>query len=157
MCRSHNYSSSASQAATLLIYCFFLQFIVKVYGISKKRVVIYLSFRDILGFAVGHHTNDANHQQRHTDACDGQHPPLVELLGLCKQKNIQKCTCSHTHTHTHVSDTTKKDTHAHTPTHIMSVTPFPVPQTLFITCYFPLPSSPLNCLWHSSCSIMSHV
>lgn len=51
--------------------------------------------QDILGFAVGHHTNDANHQQGHTDSCDGQHPPLVELLGLCDRK----CIRANTHIH----------------------------------------------------------
>lgn len=49
---------------------------------KKKRDLSFLE-RHVLGFAVGHHTNDANHQQGHTDACDSQHPPLVELLCLC--------------------------------------------------------------------------
>lgn len=39
--------------------------------------------RHVLGFAVGHHANDAYHQQRHADASYSQHSSLVELLGLC--------------------------------------------------------------------------
>lgn len=33
-----------------------------------------------LGFAVGHHTHDADHEQGDADAGDGQHPLLVQLL-----------------------------------------------------------------------------
>lgn len=33
-----------------------------------------------LGFAVGHHTHDADHKQGDADASDGQHSLLVELL-----------------------------------------------------------------------------
>lgn len=33
-----------------------------------------------LGFAVGHHTHDANHEQCDADAGDGEHSLLVELL-----------------------------------------------------------------------------
>lgn len=38
----------------------------------------------LLGFAVGHHTHDADHQQGDADASDGQHPLLVELLCFWK-------------------------------------------------------------------------
>ena len=87
-----------------------------------------LSFlqRHILGFAVGHHTNNANHQQRHTDARDRQHPSLVELLSLCEWKHmhIQTHTCSHARAHLWIADTPKTDRrkythiHTHTDTHI---------------------------------------
>lgn len=82
-----------------------------------------LSFlqRHILGFAVGHHTNDANHQQRDTDARDRQHPPLVELLSLCgwKHTHIQTHTCSHARTHPRIADrqSQNRQEYAHTHTH----------------------------------------
>lgn len=37
-----------------------------------------------LGFAVGHHTHDADHQQGDTDASNCQYPLLVELLRFHK-------------------------------------------------------------------------
>lgn len=38
----------------------------------------------LLGFAVGHHTHDADHEQGDADASDGQHSLLVELLRFWK-------------------------------------------------------------------------
>lgn len=38
----------------------------------------------LLGFAVGHHTHDADHQQGDTDASDCQHSLLVEFLRFWK-------------------------------------------------------------------------
>lgn len=38
----------------------------------------------LLGFAVGHHTHDADHQQGDTDASNCQYPLLVELLRFWK-------------------------------------------------------------------------
>lgn len=38
----------------------------------------------LLGFAVGHHTHDADHKQGDADASDGQHSLLVELLRFWK-------------------------------------------------------------------------
>lgn len=37
-----------------------------------------------LGFAVGHHTHDANHEQRDANAGNGEHSLLVELLRFHK-------------------------------------------------------------------------
>lgn len=132
----------------------------------------YVSFlqRHILGFAVGHHTNDANHQQRHTDACDRQHPPLVELLSLCgwKHTHIQTHTCSHARIRSWIIDTCKTDrkkythtrarAHAHTQTHTHTA-------WALLHCwqlqkqfshYYLLPSYPL-CYLCNSCSIMSRL
>lgn len=38
----------------------------------------------LLGFAVGHHTHDADHQEGDTDASNCQHSLLVELLRFWK-------------------------------------------------------------------------
>lgn len=42
----------------------------------------------LLGFAVGHHTHDADHEQGDADAGDGQHPLLVELLRFWKGMRV---------------------------------------------------------------------
>lgn len=38
----------------------------------------------LLGFAVGHHTHDADHKQGDADAGDGQYSLLVEFLRFWK-------------------------------------------------------------------------
>lgn len=40
--------------------------------------------RCLLGLAVGHHTHDADHEQRDANAGDGEHSLLVELLRFWK-------------------------------------------------------------------------
>lgn len=77
------------------------------------------ALRHLLGFAVGHHADDADHQQRHADAGDSQHPPLVELLSLCGVKQARTThTFARTQTHTHgwIADTEREHTHMHTRT-----------------------------------------
>lgn len=55
-------------------------------------------FSLLLGFAVGHHTHDADHEQGDADASDGQHSLLVELLrfflGLDFHGHILSTSCS---------------------------------------------------------------
>lgn len=85
------------------------------------------ALRHVLGFAVGHHADDADHQQRHADAGDSQHPPLVELLSLCGLKRARTThTFARTQTHTRMDSRHRTGTHTHAHTHSVSATPLMV-------------------------------
>lgn len=106
--------------------------------------------RHVLGFAVGHHANDAYHQQRHTDASYSQHSSLVELLGLCGWKHThltRTFTHARTHRHTHrwIADTEQE--HTLTCTHIQCER-YSIYGNRFVTimCFHPIPCTlPNHC------------
>lgn len=86
------------------------------------------ALRHVLGFAVGHHADDADHQQPHADAGDSQHPPLVELLSLCGLNTHVQHTHPPTRRHTRgwIADTEQEHTHTHAHTQSVSATPLMV-------------------------------
>lgn len=85
---------------------------------SPITVVHLEALRHVLGFAVGHHADDADHQQRHADAGDSQHPPLIELLSLCGLKQARTThTFARAQTHTHTDGLQTQNGNTHTCTH----------------------------------------